>query len=80
MRRHGASADAPYERIDQYGKNENLKGPKGEPYEHLRTIRQDETMVDIQHHKHGHTFEDTNTYELPHYHGPNGEHISYESS
>jgi len=25
----------------------------------------------------GHVFEDDNTFEYPHYHGPNGEHISY---
>jgi hypothetical protein len=29
-------------------------------------------------HSNGHWFQDANKYELPHFHGPKGEHISYE--
>jgi RHS repeat-associated protein len=74
---HGASPDAPYERKDIYGKNDNLKGKKGEPSEQITTITNDDKLKTFDHHKNGHTFEDTNEYELPHYHGPSGEHISY---
>lgn len=36
-------------------------------------------LVKIEHHSHGHTFKDVDPeeFELPHYHGPRGEHISY---
>jgi RHS repeat-associated protein len=79
MRRHGVSSDAPYERQVIYGKNPNLKGPKGEPSEIVTTIDDNGDLVTIDHHKNGHVFKDTNpeTYEQPHYHGPKGEHISY---
>jgi RHS repeat-associated protein len=80
LRRHGATPDAPYEATPVYGKNENLKGPKGEPSERVATINSEGELVEFDHHSNGHFFKDTNEYELPHYHGPNGEHISYGTS
>lgn len=79
LKRHGAAdPDDPQliEKKDVYGKNENLKGPNGEPSEKVTTINKDGDAIEIDHHKWGHEFED-GTYEYPHYHGPNGEHISY---
>jgi RHS repeat-associated protein len=35
--------------------------------------------VEIKHHMDGHIFKDNKTYELPHYHGPKGEHYTYPS-
>jgi len=77
MELHGASPDNPYEREEIYGTNPNLRGPKGQPSEVVHVMRDDGEIVPIDHHSNGHRFEDDNTYELPHYHGPNGEHISY---
>ena len=60
-----------------YGKNPNLTGPKGEPWEQLNAINDDGDLVTIDHHANGHFFNDTNEWSLPHYHGPNGEHYFY---
>lgn len=60
-----------------HGKNPNLKGPNGEPSEVIKTRDVNGKPVEIQHHSNGHNFKDTNTYELPHYHGKSTNHISY---
>jgi hypothetical protein len=67
-----------FERITTYGGNPNLKGPKGEPYEIIKTLNSYGDIIDIEHHKWGHYFSDNNTYELPHYHA-NG-HVSYPTN
>jgi len=79
FRMHDVSTSEPdnFERVDNWDKNPNLKGPQGEPSELIRTKDVNGNDVEIKHHSWGHQFEDNNTYELPHYHGPNGEHISY---
>lgn len=76
LRRHGAADTELYEKKPVFGKNENLKGPKGQPYEKITTINKSGETIEIDHHKWGHNFPD-GTYELPHFHGPEGEHISY---
>ena len=77
LKRWGAADPTLYETQDVYGKNDNLKGPKGEPSEQVTTIDKDGNIVQFDHHNYGHQFDDDGTYEYPHYHGPNGEHISY---
>jgi hypothetical protein len=69
-----------FERVEVYGKNPNLRGPKGEPGEVIKTKDVHGKEVEIQHHKHGHTFKDVTPPETegPHYHGPEGEHIFHE--
>jgi hypothetical protein len=69
-----------FERVPTYGKNDNLKGPNGEPYEEIHTKDAHGNPVVIEHHKHGHHFKDTNEFEKPHYQGPNNEHLSYEDN
>jgi hypothetical protein len=59
-----------------YGKNPNLIGPKGQPWELVKGLSEGD-IVEFEHHASGHYFADTNTYELPHYHGQNGEHLTY---
>lgn len=76
LKRHGAADTDLQETKPVYGKNPNLKGPSGEPYEKVSTIDKNGQLIEIDHHKWGHKFPD-GTYEYPHYHGPNGEHISY---
>lgn len=80
IRRHGGETSKAnnFTRKDVYGQNSNLRGPEGEPSEVLSTKHRDGRNIEIEHHKHGHQFKDDNTYELPHYQGPKGEHISYE--
>ncbi len=58
-------------------KNPNLRGPNGEPSELLKGIDMNGNNVEILHHKWGHQFKDNNTFERPHFQGPNGEHLSY---
>jgi hypothetical protein len=75
--RHGGNADSPVETTSVYGKNPNLRGPNGEPSERVTIVDANGDLVSFDHHSNGHLFSDANQYELPHYHGPNGEHISY---
>jgi RHS repeat-associated protein len=58
-------------------KNPNLRGPNGEPSQLLLGTDLHGNKVVIPHHKWGHQFTDNNTYELPHFQGPKGEHLSY---
>jgi hypothetical protein len=60
-----------------YGKNPNLTGPQGQPWEIVRGLNAEGNVVEIDHHASGHFFSDTNEYEEPHYHGPDGEHLTY---
>jgi hypothetical protein len=61
-----------------YGKNnENLRGPAGEPWEQLDALNDEGELVTVDHHANSHYFDDNNTYALPHYHGPSGEHFFY---
>lgn len=76
LKRHNAADPEVFEQKPVFGKNDNLKGPKGEPYEKITTINKSGDTVEIDHHKWGHEFPD-GTYEYPHFHGPDGEHISY---
>ena len=59
-----------------YGKNPNLVGGKGEPWEMVKGLNSDGELVEIEHRANGRFFSDNNTFELPHYHGPNGEHLT----
>ncbi len=79
MREHGMSTSQAnnFERVQQHGKNPNLRGPNGEASELIRGRDLNGNPVEIQHHNHGHYFADDDTFELPHYHGSRG-HISYE--
>ncbi len=78
FRRNDVSTSEPnnFTREKVYGKNDNLKGPKGEPSEVVKTKNLHGDDIEIDHHNHGHNFPD-GTYERPHYQGPDGEHISY---
>ncbi|MFH9083690.1 RHS repeat-associated core domain-containing protein [Streptomyces sp. NPDC017673] len=80
LRAHGVSDESLVETRTIYGKNNpNLRGPNGEPWEQLDAVNDEGELVTIDHHANGHYFEDNNTYALPHYHGPNGEHYFYGS-
>jgi RHS repeat-associated protein len=61
----------------QYGKNPNLVGSRGEPWQIVQGLNSDGELIEFDHHANGHFFEDTNEFELPHYEGPNKEHLSY---
>jgi RHS repeat-associated protein len=66
----------------EWGKNPNLLGPKGEPYEVVSVINMEDRRISFHHHASGHVFKDKDNpvpinYEYPHYHGPNGAHYSY---
>jgi hypothetical protein len=76
LKRHGVDPGT-VETQTMFGKNPNLKGPKGEPWEIVRGLDREGNMVEFQHHASGHRFMNNGTYELPHYHGPNGEHLTY---
>jgi hypothetical protein len=65
------------ETTKMYGKNPNLLGPNGEPWEVIRGLNSHGEIVQFDHHPYGHFYSDTNEFELPHYHGPNGEHLTY---
>lgn len=70
-----------YRRVPQYGKNDNLKGPQGEPYEVLEATDVDGKTVPIQNHRWGHEFKDANPHvEGPHYHGTRTKHIWYRGA
>ena len=67
-----------FKREKVHGKNKNLLGANGEPSEVIKTKDVNGNPVTIDHHSNGHQFIDNNTYELPHYHGKNGNgHYSY---
>jgi len=68
---------ATVETTQMYGKNPNLLGPQGQPWERVIGLTSDGDVIVIDHHASGHYFSDTNEFELPHYHGPNGEHLTY---
>ena len=81
MRRNKVQTSLPnnYQRREVYGKNRNLRGPRGEPYETLEARDLHGRVVRIEHHKHGHVFPDVDPPRVrrPHYQGPKGEHIEY---
>ena len=64
MREHGMSTSLAnnYERVPQYGQNPNLLGPNGEPSEVIRGLDLNGNPVEIQHHNHGHNFDDDGTF------------------
>ncbi|MEU7021308.1 putative T7SS-secreted protein [Streptomyces sp. NPDC046203] len=68
-------------RENMHGKNDNLKGPKGESWEEISAIDRNGNPVEFHHHSNGHYFREKEpaleTWSLPHYHGPNGEHVYY---
>jgi hypothetical protein len=49
---------------------------KGQPWEMVRGLNREGDIIQFQGHPSGHFFEDS-TFELPHYHGPNGEQLTY---
>jgi len=61
-------------------KNKNIRGPQNEPAEIIIIKNTKGETVEIMHHKWGHQFEDNQTFEYPHFHGPNGDHISYSQN
>jgi len=79
MRRYGVPTSRPnnYERVDNWDKNPNLRGPQGQPSEKILATDGNGKDVVIDHHNWGHKFEDNGTFEMPHYHDPNGDHVSY---
>jgi hypothetical protein len=79
IRRNGGQVSEPnnFKRETNWDKNPNLKGPNGEPSEFLDIKDLNGNDVRIDHHNWGHQFKDNNTFEYPHYQGPNGEHLSY---
>ena len=81
MRSQNIPTSRPYtvEAVSQYGKNPNLTGPNGEPYEILiiRDAATGEQIGQLDHHKWGHLFDDTGQCEKSHIHGRSGSHHSY---
>ncbi|AXI01475.1 RHS repeat domain-containing protein [Aquirhabdus parva] len=83
IRQNGGQVSAPnsYQRVENTtdrGKNKNIRGPNNERAEFLEFKDLNGKPVQVDHHKWGHQFSDNGTYEQPHYHGPKGEHISYD--
>ena len=76
LTRHGIDPST-VEITTMYGKNQNLLGPQGQPWESVRGLNLDGELIQFEHHANGHFFGDANEFELPHYHGPNGEHLTY---
>jgi hypothetical protein len=66
-----------FERVPMYGRNPNMRGPSGEPWEVIHTADVYDNPVEIQNHMWGHFFEDTGETMGPHYLGPIGEHFFY---
>lgn len=77
LRRFGVSDVSTVERIPTWGNNPNLPGPRGEPWEVIRALDDSGNLVEFHHHANGHLFDEDGQWSLPHYHGPNGEHIFY---
>lgn len=80
MRQHGGSTSQAnnYKRIENPDKNVNLRGPRNEKAEFLEFENSKGETVKVDHHKWGHEFKDNGTFEKSHYHGPKGNHISYD--
>ncbi|HET9958028.1 MAG TPA: RHS repeat-associated core domain-containing protein [Polyangiaceae bacterium] len=76
-RRHGIDPST-LEAQPQYGSNPNLVGPRGQPWERVSGLNANADIVTFDHHSNGHYFRDAGEYEFPHYHGPSGEHLTYE--
>ena len=76
LARHGIDPST-VEVTAMYGKNPNLLGPQGQPWELISGLDSSGEIIRFEHHPSGHFFSDTNEFELPHYHGPNGEHLTY---
>lgn len=76
LERHGIDPGS-IEIKTMYGKNSNLLGPRGEPWEEISGLTSEGDIEPFGHHANGHFFHDTNEFERPHYHGPNGEHLTY---
>jgi len=68
---HGVNEPFESESTPMYGKNKNLLGKKGEPWEQVH-VSDGENDATIDGHVNGHHYEDTGERELPHYHGPGG--------
>ena len=79
IRRYGGEVSKPnnFSRAKNWDQNINLRGPNGQQSEFLKIKDRLGNDISIDHHKWGHVFKDNNTFELPHYQGPNGEHLSY---
>ncbi|MBT2492121.1 RHS domain-containing protein [Streptomyces sp. ISL-96] len=77
MRRYDIEDPSMLERTPAYGKNPNLTGPNGEPWEIITAIDSRGRIVEFHHHANGHYFKDKEEWALPHYHGPSGEHVYY---
>jgi RHS repeat-associated protein len=81
-KRHGIDPET-VEVKQMYGDNPNLKGPKGQPWEQISGLNANGDIVTFDNHSNGHFFQDPSgatkgEYEMPHFHGPNGEHLCYE--
>lgn len=76
--RHGIDPSI-VEVATMYGKNPNLIGPKGQPWELISELDSNGEIMRFERHPSEHFFSDKNEFELPHYHGPNGEHLTYRS-
>ena len=76
QRRHGIDPST-VEVTPMYGKDPNLTGLQGPPWEVVRGLNEDGEIVEFDHHANGHFFADTIEFEPPHYEGPNGEHLTY---
>jgi hypothetical protein len=65
--------------IKMYGKDPNLIGPQGQPWEMISGLDAEGNIIEFENHANGHIFDDIspNEFELPHYQGPNGEHLTY---
>lgn len=58
---HGSHPSSPQEVQQIYGKNPNMRGPKGEPYERITVLDNDGNQIQIDHHSSGHYFKDVNS-------------------
>jgi len=76
LERHGIDPST-VETTTMYGKNPNLLGPQGQSWEMVRGLNSNGELIEFENHANGHFFGDTNEFELPHYHGPDGEHLTY---
>ncbi|MEV6754061.1 DUF6531 domain-containing protein [Streptomyces sp. NPDC051214] len=79
LRRFDVSDPSLVSREPMWGRNPNLTGPRGEPWEEVTAIDSHGNLVNIHHHANGHHFTDgaAPQWSLPHYHGPGGEHVYY---
>ncbi|MFG3347652.1 hypothetical protein ACGF1Z_21600 [Streptomyces sp. NPDC048018] len=79
LRRYEIEDPSYIERVGQGGKNPNLHGPKGEPWELIRAIDSKGNELEFYHHANGHYFKNKDPeleeWPLPHYHDPKGEHV-----